>query len=243
MTSDFSPRRLWWHWVAANSAAELLGLGSVAAVGYLVASRVGEPQGLPQALALAGPFVLLGAFEGWVVGLAQAWVLRRPLPALRGWVGATVVGAAVAWGVGMTPGTIMGLGESGASGRPIEVSEPARLMLAAGLGLVVGPVLAFFQWRRLRICLVRRAAWWLPANAAAWALGMPIIFVGAHLSAHTSDWVLISAAVGVSLLGAGAIVGAVHGTALVWLLTSGAAGELEHYAAQDRAPGTRGGGP
>lgn len=221
MTGELSRRVLWWHWVAANCAAEFLGLGTIAAVGYVVASRMGEPHGVSQSLGFAILFVALGAFEGLVVGLAQAWVLQRPLPALRGWVRASVLGAAVAWAVGMTPSTIMSLRESGASGPPPEVSEPARLLLAAGLGLVAGPLLAFFQWRRLRLCLTQRAAWWLPANAAAWALGMPAVFVGAHMSAYTSDPVLISLGVGASLLAAGAIVGAVHGGALVWLLSTG----------------------
>jgi len=217
-----SHRALWWRWVAANSAAELFGLGTVAVVGYLVASRMGEPHGLSQSLGVAILLVSLGAFEGLVVGLAQAWVLERPLPALRGWVRASVVGAAVAWAVGMAPSTIMSLGESRTSGPPLEISEPFRLLLAAGLGLVAGPLLAFFQWRCLRLCLAQRAVWWLPANAAAWAVGMPTIFVGAHMSAYTSDPILISLGVGVSLLAAGAVVGAVHGGVLVWLLPAGA---------------------
>lgn len=41
------------------------------------------------------------------------------------------------------------------------------------------------------------------------------------MSAYTSDPVLISLGVGASLLAAGAIVGAVHGGALVWLLSTG----------------------
>jgi hypothetical protein len=222
MTSDSRFSKFWWQWVAANSIAELIGLGTVAAIGYLIASRAGEPHGLLQYLAIAASFVLLGAFEGLVVGLAQARVLLRQLPALQGWVRASVVGAIVAWALGMLPSTIIGL-MSGTSGPPPEISEPLRLLLAAGLGMVAGPLLAFFQWRRLRLCLTQGAAWWLPANAVAWALGMPIIFVGAHMSAYTSNPALISLGVGLSLLAAGAIVGAVHGGALVLLLSAGAA--------------------
>lgn len=220
MTNTCWRSNLWWRWIAANSAAEFIGLGTAAAVGFLVATRLGEPHGLPQTLLFAALFVLLGAFEGLIVGFAQAKVLVRRLPDLQGWVQATVVGAVVAWVIGMAPSTIMSLTHSGGSGPPPEIGEPLRLLLAAGLGLVAGPVLAFFQWRCLRRCVSRRAAWWLPANAAAWALGMPIIFVSAHLGAGTSNPILVMLGVGASLLAAGAVVGAVHGCALVWLVSA-----------------------
>jgi len=149
-------------------------------------------------------------------------VLVRRLPELRGWVRASLVGAAVAWALGMTPGTIMSLAESGVSGAQPEIVESLRLLLAATLGLVVGPLLAFFQRRRLRRCVTRRAAWWLPANASAWAIGTPIIVGGAHMNADNSHPLLLALRVRLSLLVAGAVVGAVHGGALVWLLSDGA---------------------
>ena len=209
--------QFWWHWIAANSLAELLGLGTVAALGYAIASRVREPHGVFQAIAFASVFVLLGAFEGLVVGWAQAKVLKLRLPGLTGWVRATVVGAAVSWALGMAPSTIMSLGQASEAKPPPEISEPLRLLLAAGLGLVAGPALAFFQWRRLRRH-VPRAGLWLPANSVAWAVGMPVIFLGAHVSACTTVPLLVAAGVGAALAAAGALVGAIHGRALLWLL-------------------------
>ena len=41
--------QFWWRWVAANSLAELLGLGTVAALGYVIVGNVGEPRGISQA--------------------------------------------------------------------------------------------------------------------------------------------------------------------------------------------------
>jgi len=209
--------QFWWRWVAANSLAELLGLGTVATLGYVIAIRVGEPHGILQATTSASVFVLLGAFEGLVVGWAQARVLRLRLPGLTGWVRATVVGAAVCWALGMAPSTVMSLGQSTEARPPPEIGEPLRLLLAAGLGLVAGPALAFFQWQRLRRH-VPRAGWWLPANAVAWAVGMPIIFLGAHVSAYTTEPLRVAAGVGAALVVAGAVVGAIHGCALLWLL-------------------------
>lgn len=213
--------RFWWQWVAANAGAEFVGLGTVAALGYVVATRLGEPHGPLPAIAFALVFVCLGAFEGLVVGVAQAKVLRSRIPSLGGWASASVVGAVVAWAAGMVPSTFMRVIGSGASGAPPEISEPVRLVLAAGLGLVAGPILAYFQWRCLRRYIARGAAWWLPANAVAWAFGMPVVFVAAHVGAIGTDPALVVPGVGLVLLAAGAVVGAIHGAVLVWLLSGG----------------------
>jgi hypothetical protein len=223
MAGDAWRNGFWWRWVVANGLAEFLGLGTVAALGFLIVKRFGEPHGASQALAFAAVFVLLGAFEGLIVGLAQDRVLRRRLPELRGWVGASVVGAIAAWALGMAPSTLMSIGEPPASGPPPALRAPVRLLLAAGLGCAAGPLLAFFQWRRLRAYVPRRAVWWLPANAAAWSVGMPVIFAGAHLGATTASPVLVALGVGLSLLAAGAVVGAVHGRVLLWMLAGRAA--------------------
>jgi len=207
----------WWRWVAANSLAELLGLGTVAALGYAIVVKAGEPRGISQAFALASVFILLGALEGVVVGWAQACVLKLRLPKLRGWVRASIIGAVVAWALGMAPSTIMSLSQPAGASPPPDISEPLRLVLAAGLGLVAGPVLAFFQWRILRRH-VQRAWWWLPANAIAWAVGMPIIFLGAHMGAYATAPLLIALGAAATLAVAGAAVGAIHGGVLLLLL-------------------------
>lgn len=213
--------RFWLRWVAANAIAELVGLGTVATLGYFAAARLGEPHGPWSAITFASVFVPLGAFEGLAVGLAQSRVLSSRLPHIHGWVSASVIGAVVAWVVGMVPSTLMSIIGPGSSEAPPEIGEPVRLVLASGLGLVAGPILAFFQWRRLRRH-VARAGWWLPANAVAWALGMPVIFIGAHLGALATNPVLIVPGVAVVLLAAGGVVGALHGAALIWLISDGA---------------------
>jgi hypothetical protein len=219
MTSIAWKKKFLWQWVAANGIAELLGLGTVAIVGFLITKQMGEPHGLGQSLTYAVLFVMLGAFEGLVVGVAQAKVLLQRLPALQGWVGATIIGAVVAWTLGMAPSTLMSINEATANGPPQEMNETLVLLLAAGLGFLAGPILAFFQWRCLRRYVTRQAAWWLPANALAWMLGMPLIFIGAHMITPSSSPILIGLWVSLSLLTAGAVVGAVHGRVLIWLLS------------------------
>jgi len=206
----------WWRWVAANALGELVGLGGVFLCGFALIAAVGEPRGAATILLFAGVTIALGAFEGAVVGYAQWRVLRDLLPALgaAAWTGATVLGAVVAWLLGMIPSTVASLGESAGGPPPAEPPAAVVMLLAVGMGAVGGLVLSFAQWRVLR----RHgpgALGWLAANAAAWAVAMPWIFwlVGATVAEprDTTGVLLFLAGIGVS----GAIVGGVHGLYLV----------------------------
>jgi len=221
-SAGFWRNRFWQHWVAANALGELLGLGTVAAVGFFVFQRAGEPTNTAQALAFAAVFILFGAFEGLVIGLAQRHVLRSLLPTIRGWVLATIAGALVAWTIGMVPSTVSSLMQQGDTSTQLETPLALVLLLAAGLGAVAGPLLAAFQWLSLRKALPSKAWLWLPANALAWTLGMPVIFLAAQANELTSNATTIAALVALAILVAGAIVGAVHGRVLLGLVQRGA---------------------
>src|SRR5512134_2706158 len=207
VATPFWRHRFWRRWVVANALGELAGLGTLAAVAFFLFQRAGEPTDISQALTFAAVFVLLGAFEGLVIGLAQRHVLRTLLPSVRGWVLATVVGAMVAWAVGMVPSTVASLTQQGATAAaaPFEPPLALILLLAAGLGAVAGPLLAAFQWLSLRKVLPGKAWLWLPANAVAWALGMPIIFLGAQANELTSSTPVITLLAALGILSAGAV--------------------------------------
>jgi len=83
--------------------------------------------------------------------------------------------------------------------------------------LVLGPLLALPQWVVLRRHVVR-AGWWIPGNAVAWTLGMPVIFIGMGLIPTGDVTVTTIAIVLLSLAVTGAVVGMVHGVVLLWLL-------------------------
>ncbi len=210
-----TPRTLWLSWTGANAAGEMLGLGAVGAgVAALVAAGASAPP-----LAVAGAMIGLGAIEGVVVGSAQWLVLRRALPRLRprAWIGATVAGALLAWMLGMLPSTIISLTTPEASDAPPDMSDGAQLVLAAALGLIGGPILALFQWRVLRRHC--RDAWtWIPANGAAWMLGMPVIFMIAGQVPERGAGAGFALTALLLLAAAGAVVGAIHGAVLVSLL-------------------------
>ncbi|MGF1569370.1 MAG: hypothetical protein ACFCVD_15095 [Nodosilinea sp.] len=210
--------QFWWRWIVANALGELLGLGVVGLVGIGVVTALGEPVGIVANLGFTALMVMLGAFEGSVLGLAQGWVLRTRLPQLNlhAWISATVIGALVAWSLGLIPSLLGNLGEPANAGT-VDMDGGTVFLLASLMGAGLGVVLAWPQWRVLRR-YVSRAGWWLPANSAAWACGMPIIFWLAG-SLPADPTLQQGALIGLlALATTGAVVGAVHGTALLWLL-------------------------
>ena len=208
----------WLRWVLANALAEGIGLSAVLVVGFgILGPRLAGLSGAwPALLGLVGG-VVLGLFEGLVVGALQGVVLRRRLPSLslRAWIVATILGAMVAWGLGMLPSTLMSA-DAGAS----QAAEPPAwftYVMAAGLGLVAGVVLAFPQWRVLRSMHphVRRAGLWLPANSLAWLLAMPLVFLGLDAIPPGAGVLQAIPIVVLATTVAGAVAGAIHGLFLV----------------------------
>jgi hypothetical protein len=212
--------RFWWVWTGVNALAELFGLGATAAVVVTLAPLM---DGAPLAVGLVLSMLVAvagGAFEGLAVGIAQGWVLRTTLPRFRvwPWALATAVGAFIAWALGMLPSTIIGASQgaqaASAAGPPPELfNGPMVYLLAAAMGVVLGPVLAVPQWFVLRRFLPR-AGWWIPANCLAWALGMPLVFLAADKVPPGISAPGLALAVGGILLLTGAVVGSVHGYVL-----------------------------
>lgn len=213
---------VWRRWTLANALGEAVGLGVTLLVGILLFTQW-EPRIGAVPTAILG--VALGAgLEGGIVGTAQWLVLRSPLAGLtwQRWASATAIGAGLAWTLGMIPATVMALaapsGESGGEGGSQGPEGFALYALAAALGLVAGALLALAQWWVLRR-FVPRAAVWLPANAVAWAFGMTLVFAGmGFVPSGGGLGVGVVALIVASVVLAGALVGAIHGLALVWLL-------------------------
>jgi hypothetical protein len=210
------------RWILANGWAEAAGLGTTFVLGREVAPSLERATGAATVVLGALAAVFLGLIlEGVLVGLAQEVVLRRRLVALRRgrWIFATAVGAGLAWTLGMIPSTVMALSTSDAAASSLPVEPPALFQygLAVLLGFVTGPILGLAQWTVLRRHVARPAKW-LWANAVAWAIGMPLIFLGMD----RVPWTEPRSTVALSIYGVcgavGLVVGAVHGRVLVQLL-------------------------
>lgn len=211
------PWAFYGRWMLANSLAELIGLGASALLWIAFSLPMETTLGV-----LAGAAItVIGStlLEGTAVGLGQWLVLRQALPKLplRAWFVATAAGAFVAWTLGMVPSTLMQLmaDETAApAGAEPQISDLLMYSLAALMGLVLGPILAAFQWRALR-GHVERAWRWIPANALAWAAGMVIIFAVVGNVPYDGPAWASALAVLAGLAVAGAVVGAIHGLVLL----------------------------
>ena len=209
---------LYLRWVGANALGELIGLGATFATGIGLFSGLAESPGLLPTLLTAALMTASGVIEGGVVGWLQWLVLRGPFAMVtrRVWVRATILGAVVAWALGAVTMVIGSLSAS-SSEQPMQEPDPTfMVVMEVSMGLAAGLILAFPQWRVLR-GMVPKAWVWLPANSLAWGLGMPLIFAGIDQAmAAGSPWVGV-ALFALHLLLTGALAGAVHGLALVWL--------------------------
>ena len=216
----------WQHvyskWIAANALGEVLGLG----VAALIAVAVAQAHGLPPAeeiVVVTAAFLVIGAYEGAIVGAAQWLVLRRLLPSLRAkrWIGATMGGAVIAWMLGRVPSALADWKSvSGGVGQPAP-SLPMLILLSAAAGAALGAILGVAQWLVLR-GHVRRAGVWIGANVLGWAAGMPLIFVAAGLPGAHWSLLSIAALLLVTVGATGAVVGAIEGVFLRRLLGTAA---------------------
>jgi hypothetical protein len=228
MTASGSRQDLWWRWVTANALCEMIGLGATFAIASAMIARLEGVPGAAGVLIAAAVAIATGAVEATVVGLGQWWAMRPWYPGITrsAWWQATLIGALAAYVLGYLPSTLIDLGAaSGAAPAPVEPPEWVVLLLAAGMGAAAGAVLSFAQWRVLRRHL-SRAAWWIPANALAWAAGMPIIFWAMDVVFAASP-LTAALLLGGALFVSGAVVGAIHGAFLVYL--------APRATAQDRA--------
>lgn len=216
------PHRLYRRWVWANGLAEAAGLGTTFLLGLAAAPVLAAWQGPVEVLGGAALAIVLGmVLEGAVVGTAQAWALPAATMVPRGaWIRATVIGAGLAWSIGMVPSTAVALLSPSPAPEGAAAEGPGPLVtiaLAALLGAITGPILGAAQARVLRT-VTSNAGRWLWANAVAWAVGMPLIFVGMDLVPWTSAAVPRAAAIYLVCGITGCAVGALHGRVLVRLL-------------------------
>jgi hypothetical protein len=160
------------RWTLAFVFGELAGFVPPAVVGASLASVDASD------LALVAGLTLAGLLEGAAIGAAQARVLARYAPNVRGrdWVVATITAAGLAWFVGMGGGALMGA----------DVAPPALLaiiLVPAWCAALLS--MGYAQWLVLRRTASDSGRWvWV--TAGAWLLGVMIPV--AALSAAPNSW-------------------------------------------------------
>jgi hypothetical protein len=203
-------RTLWEWWVGVMAIAEIIGLGII-----LIASVLINELGMQSAIAVLH---LVGLLEGIVLGVAQWLVLHRYVKHIKAWVFVTAIAAMIAWLIGLQISTLM-VFSSILDTTSTEAMKTQTLLKGVFLlGAWVGGVLGFAQWFVLR-SHIHRVILWIGANAIAWALGLVGAFLMLNVMNPTNHFSLKTAfAATATGLTMGAIVGAITGIALIWLL-------------------------
>lgn len=210
---------LYQRWVITNAVSEAAGLGLTLGLTGLVMARLEAIGGVAAVLLAFSAAIASGAIEATIVGLAQWWAMRPWFPQIGrfAWWRATLIGALLAYVLGYLPSTLINLTQTTADATVAPVAEPPQavvLLLAAGLGAVGGAILSFAQYLTLR-GKVAQAGRWIPANMLAWTVGMPMVFWAIDLAYKQPALWQSLALMAVALLVMGAVVGAIHGVALV----------------------------
>ena len=129
----------------------------------------------------------------------------------------TAIASSIAWFIAIKASTIIAfflvLDHSGTVEARTKVLTESVFLLGAW----VGGVLGLAQWLVLRKH-IRRAGWWVFANALAWALGLLVAFVGTTLMKFDRFDLATALAGAATGLTVGAVVGGITGIALLWLL-------------------------
>lgn len=193
MTTRLTGWALWRRWTLVVTGGEAAGFLAPAVVGVLVGGRD----------SLGGWLLLAGAVEGAVLGLAQASVLRRVLPALdvARWVVLTGAAAVLAYALGDTVGW---LAEGGVEGPELVLAGCAALLLLSSLGGM--------QWAELHRH-VDHAWTWVGWTAAAWLLALSAFLAVATPLWHDGQATGTAIVVGV---GAGILMAAVQAAVTGW---------------------------
>lgn len=190
------------RWIAACAVAETLGMTAAAAAARAADTVDGRPEWWATTATALAIVVAGGLVEGLALGWAQSGQLRRRLPDLRRtrYVLVTVLVAGLGWAGASAPAVLAPDGGSGAA-PPL----PLVLLGAAGIGLVMGPVLGAAQGLALRGAAARPMRW-VVANTCAWPPAMVVIFLGATSPGATwPTWGVVAL---------GAVTGAAAGTVL-----------------------------
>ncbi|MDQ2088338.1 hypothetical protein [Marimonas arenosa] len=176
------------YWLGALGLAEALGIAVVAST-YAAIDRglIGVE---------AGAVLLAGGFEGLCLGTAQASGLRRLGARPVAWIGLTVAGAVLGYGLSLLG--MAGGGDTGAQGL-----EPPLWLIAlagGGVGLGMGAVMGLVQLPALPASVARGR--WVLANVLGWVPAMALIMLAASLAERS--WPLWQVAALGAVSGAGA---------------------------------------
>ncbi|MFH1684170.1 MAG: hypothetical protein ABIA67_04735, partial [Candidatus Margulisiibacteriota bacterium] len=188
--------KLWLSWTLATTVGELVGFSVPTLIGWLAVAFGASDLGMIGIMAIAG----MG--EGACFSFAQWLVLKRYIKNLeKQFILYTAIAAGIAWIIGMIPSSI-----GDPTTLPLTILIPGAIVLIIFFLLSIGTA----QWLVLRKH-VKKAGWWILANAIAWPLGVAMTFIPITLVPDNSPMFLWVAAGILGGIMMGATVGAITG--------------------------------
>ncbi len=180
----------WLGWVVASTVGFFVGFWLGFILGLII---IGEDNGINLLRSILGYF-MFGTSIGAMTGVLQWLVLRGRVSKAGWWILASIPA-----GYGIFLAGDIGIEESLNFG---------TLLSSIGVVALGGAVAGILQWLVLRR-QVSRAGWWVLASTVGWALGVTVMDALEYMYGTPDD---------LQLVVTGAVLGAVTGGALVWLL-------------------------
>lgn len=160
-------------WVLANLIAKLLGLGIIPFVGTIFS--INNNQNLQIVL------ILVGLFQGLILGVAQWFVLRRYMRNSIWWLLATILGCLFGW---LLVSFVIALALFTMAIAQKELDSITILFgviwLATTVGILVGLPQALILLTSLRVKFYK-AVWWMNVNALAWIIRLFLVFAASGI--------------------------------------------------------------
>jgi len=191
------------------------------ALGFLVPASVGGLLAMSSApdVVVYPAMICAGAFEGILLGYGQYVGFGRFIVPRGQWLVATGAGSAVAWSIGMLPGTFS----------DFDLPSPAAVPWIICGALVLLASIPTLQWLVLRR-LASQTLRWIPINAGAWAAGILWTLVPSPFVDETTVFPVLLACY---------VVAGVLMAATVAALTGRAARHIANSIVGNGEPGTR----
>lgn len=155
-------------WIAANFIAELFYLGIIA----FVCTRFPNYDNQNSQIVL----ILLGFFQGVILGVAQWLVLRRYLRNSIWWVLATIIGCFFGWLLVLFVSAIA-LFTMAVTQKELDsiTAFLGVIWLATAVGILIGLPQGLVLLTSLKVKF-HKAVWWMNVNALAWILRFLLVF-------------------------------------------------------------------
>lgn len=179
-------------WVLANLIAKLLGIGIIPFVGTVFS--INDNQNLQRVL------ILVGLFQGLILGVAQWLVLRRYMRNSIWWLLATILGCFFGWLLVLFV-IALALFTMAITQKELDSMTTffGVIWLATTVGILIGLPQGLILLTSLRVKFYK-AVWWMNVNALAWIVRLFLMFTILSIISEKSSLSILFVMLGAEIL-------------------------------------------